>query len=756
MNELTQKKFKYQYKAYIFYALTYLLMVLLGNIGKNGEPYSFALYAALLIMGYNIPLLLIIFNLSFVTVFSLQTLICMGIMSACLALPFIIYRIAGKKPKGESFVFVAASLLYYLFNGPHHTLMQRGIISAVIMVFSFICIAALTAATKKLLKCRLKTDELICCAAFAAAACMGLLNLVGTDIYKAICLYTILLACFTIKNSGGMFIACNLAIPLAVSNMGFEYVGLFTVYAFVILCFCKYSRLLSICAALLAEVIAAYYFEIYGGYSYYSLIALAAACALFMLTPKKLTDLLEKKFVVYKERHLTRAAINRNRTMLSNKLYEISNVFKELESVFDNVKSALISEDTALKCVMHEVESRVCPECENFSRCNREQVASGLFKLTRIGLAKGKVNVIDIPSDISSNCAKPNNMLYAINRMLTDYRNHIIEAKNNDMGRDMIARQAGGVGEILKGLALEAGKTLGFESKLENRFSQTLLNAGVVPSELLIYGDGDDLTVSLVCEPTVPPKLFSDILFDLTGKKMTVSEKSIIAENKCSYLLKSMPPMDAVFGVAMAAKKGSDKSGDTYSVIRISEHKFLVALSDGMGSGSGAEKLSNAAISLIEGFFKVGMPTDLVLSTVNMVLNFNREDNYACLDIAMIDLQSGETGIIKIGSPFGFIIRNDEIKILENDSLPIGILDRLTPNTSTEQLESGDLLLLLSDGISLAFGSSTDMFEYIKNCPSKNPQSLCDSILNEAVRLYGGTAEDDMTVLATRIFDKSA
>jgi stage II sporulation protein E len=736
--------------------MAYLLMVLLNNVGKNNEPYSLALFAALLILNYNIPLLLIIYNLSFISVLNVELALTMGITSMALVIPFIIYRILKRKPKTESIFFIALSLLYYLLKSQDGDLIKRAIVSAIIVAFSFISLIAIYASSKKLFKCRLKADELICCAAFIAALSMGFLNLFGLDVYKAVSLYLILIFCFIIKNGNGIFLACNLALPLAIVNVSFEYIGLYTLFAFVILCFSKYSKILSALSALLIEVTAAYYFQLYGNYSYYSLIAMVISALAFLLTPTSFLNFLEKKTEIYKERHLPKVAINRNRTLLSNKLYEIANVFKELEGVFDNIKSSLIGENTALKCVITEIDKNICSSCENYEHCNREQVANGLYKLTKVGMSKGKVNLIDIPSDISSNCVKPNNVLYAINRMLIDYRNHLIEAKNNDSGREMIARQAGGIGEILKGLALESSQNLNFESRLEKRISETLLTAGIIPSEILIYGDSDDFSVNLILPPSVPSKLVSEIVSDITNKTMTISEKTVINDNKCSFMLKTSPPMDAVFGVSMVAKQGSERSGDTYSVLRISEQKFMVALSDGMGTGESAERLSSAAISLIEGFFKVGMPTDLVLSTVNRVLNFNQEESYACLDIALIDLTSGETGIIKIGSPFGFIIRNEEIKILENDSLPIGILDQLKPNTKKEQLLAGDLLLLISDGISLAFGSSTDMFEFLKNCPSKNPQVLCDSVLKEAIRLYGGIAQDDMTVLATRVFEKTA
>ena len=64
-------------------------------------------------------------------------------------------------------------------------------------------------------------------------------------------------------------------------------------------------------------------------------------------------------------------------------------------------------------------------------------------------------------------------------------------------------------------------------------------------------------------------------------------------------------------------------------MIRIDERKFMVALSDGMGSGEYAKKVSETAISLLESFYRAKMPSDLVLSTVNKLLSFSKEETFA-------------------------------------------------------------------------------------------------------------------------------
>jgi stage II sporulation protein E len=203
-------------------------------------------------------------------------------------------------------------------------------------------------------------------------------------------------------------------------------------------------------------------------------------------------------------------------------------------------------------------------------------------------------------------------------------------------------------------------------------------------------------------------------------------------------------------------KAGETAGGDTHSVIKIDERKFMIALSDGMGSGEYARRVSESTISLLESFYRAKMPSSLVLSTINKLLSFSREETFACVDIAIVDLDNGKADIVKIGSPAGFIFSENNLKILEGSSLPLGILDSLHPDTTSYSLRENDVLLFLSDGITSAFGSSADLYEALKTLPSANPQKLADSLLEKALALYGGKAKDDMTAVAVRLFKGAA
>ena len=167
----------------------------------------------------------------------------------------------------------------------------------------------------------------------------------------------------------------------------------------------------------------------------------------------------------------------------------------------------------------------------------------------------------------------------------------------------MIASQALGVSEILRGLALETGSQLKYQSRLERTLCSNLFKGGFMVSELLIYGEDERLTVNLITvmkEFSLPN--MQKIISKSLGVDMIISEKTEISENKCFLSFRRATEYDAVYGISHAVKDGSSISGDTHAVSRVEGDRLLIALSDGMGSGKDAENVSSTALSLIESF----------------------------------------------------------------------------------------------------------------------------------------------------------
>ncbi len=752
---------KIDYFSVLKYFSVFSLFLIFAKLEKPVLPYSVAVYVSSVALGGNLIITPLLFLTSFL-VLGEPGLLATATLPILIFTPLIlIYKKYNVKLRYEVLAFSVLSMLTYIFlgNTSYHTELQKRILVSILTVLlTFIILIAGNAVIKKGLKFKLGRDELTALALVVALTGLGVSNLFSPYVWKAISVFVILVVAFIYRAGASLLFSAVLGVSMAIYYSNVSFVAVYLILAISVESLISFSRYAGAVAIIVADYLVQVVFGVYGVYGLYDFIFPLIGGTVFCVIPLKLLKSLKDKLYAFREKQLARRSINRNRTMTSNRLYELAGVFTEMANSFSAFKKKSMNEQKAKDNIRKEITVSVCVCCENSPACKARKQPSkrDLEKLIDIGFAKGKLSLIDFPRDLASACVKPNNLLFATNKMLSEYRAFLIENMNIESGRALIAEEAQGVAEILRGLALETGSLLKYQSRLERTLGENLFKSGFLVSEILIYGEGDLITVSLI----VTMSEFSifklqDVISKTLNVELSLCEKSNITEDKCYLSFRKSAEYDAAIGVASAIKDGSDKSGDTHSVVRLKEDKFLVAISDGMGSGSEAENLSSASLSLIESFYKAGLPNELILNTVNRLLAINTDDSFTALDVSVIDLKSCYADFIKYGSPYGFIIGEDGIKIIEGNSLPLGILEELKPAVCRTPLNDGDMILFVSDGISDAFGSSGDVIDFLRTLPAKNPQTLTDEILSCAINKNDGKKSDDMTALAVRIFKKN-
>ena len=215
--------------------------------------------------------------------------------------------------------------------------------------------------------------------------------------------------------------------------------------------------------------------------------------------------------------------------------------------------------------------------------------------------------------------------------------------------------------------------------------------------------------------------------------------------------LKSAPMFDCVFGLACQPKSGGSVSGDSHSIERLDGDKFMFAICDGMGSGDKAGEKSQTAVGLVENFYKAGFDNEIILSSVNKLLNLERDDMFSTIDICTVDLKNGIADFVKMGASSSYIRGQDSCKIIECGALPVGILQDAKAMTKKVVLNEKDMIVICSDGINDTFGSDSEMKDFLLTIKTSNPQEFADEILKQALANNNGYAVDDMTVLVVKI-----
>ena len=743
------------------YSLLLLFFLSFNLLESQVLPYSLAVLVSALSLGASIISAPLLFIASFLILGQVGLLGQAAISAVILSVLAAIYLKLEIKVKLETPLYTLIAVLPFIFLGNTDIqidLTKRVLTAILTVILTLITTVAGKAIKEKGLKFKLGFEEIAAITVGVACFGLGISHLISPLFFKGLSVLIILLSCYVYRTGIATVVSCILGIGLSLYYRNVNYVAIFLVWSVFAQSFNNLSRYVSAISIIVCDYILQIIFNVYNGYFLADFLSVLCPVVIFVLIPTKFLKGLKERLYTFRERQLVRQTINRNRLILSGKLYDLSGVFAEMANAFNVFKHKQITEDKAKMIMEKQIVNTVCKDCENLIKCKRAEkfVSDGIIKMIDIGFAKGKLSLIDMPKELTAHCTHPNNVLYGLNKLLADYRSGLIERANLDSGRTLIADEALGVAEILRSLALESGTTLKYHSRLERALSDSLFKNGFSITELLVFGEEDRLSVSLITVMKEFSELkLASVISEVLGVNMEVYEKTLITEEKCYLSFRKATEYEAVFGIAKMTKDGSEKSGDTHSVTRLTGNKFLVALSDGMGSGEDAENLSSVSLSLIESFYKAGMPDKLILNTVNKLLSINTEDSFTALDVTVIDLNSCSADFIKYGSPYGFILNDNGIKIVEGNSLPLGILDDLKPSVANTKLEGGDMILLLTDGVSDAFGSSGEIIDFLRTVPAKNPQTLADEILDYAVKLNGGEKRDDMTALAVRVFKRA-
>lgn len=249
-----------------------------------------------------------------------------------------------------------------------------------------------------------------------------------------------------------------------------------------------------------------------------------------------------------------------------------------------------------------------------------------------------------------------------------------------------------------------------------------------------------------------------DIISKSLGTKMALQRETVDDESEEYFQIYSSEDKYVLqVGSAKMAKDGSNVSGDCSLQIKLIDGKYLLAISDGMGSGEKARECSKITLKLMKQIMASGFDNEETVKILNAKMNLvNKPDMYSTLDASVLDLYTGKIEIIKNGASNTYIKSKKTINKIESKNLPIGIVENIELQRETISVNDGDILVMCSDGVlDTKDPSNSEWLEkFLKNISTNNVQKIADLILAEAIDNNFGVAQDDMTVIVSKIVGK--
>ncbi|MBO5260439.1 MAG: SpoIIE family protein phosphatase [Agathobacter sp.] len=331
--------------------------------------------------------------------------------------------------------------------------------------------------------------------------------------------------------------------------------------------------------------------------------------------------------------------------------------------------------------------------------------------------------------------------------------------------RQVIARQLDAVVELMGEWTREEKSLDKQESRLLAKVAVELQEKGVVPQVIHLYEDDQGRRyfkayLSSKWGGGIPSRNCLKAFEKVTGKSLRLDKeaRAMVSQEGAGLIIYEDVRYFTLPGIATRKKDTSPENGDNFVFFDMDCGHHYVALSDGMGSGKQASQESELVVELLEKLMRAGFRKEVAIQMMNsaMVLQ-SRQESYSTLDLADLDLYTGEVTLTKVGAACSFIKRGEDIEVLSAGSLPAGAVPGEKPGEISSALKHGDFLVMITDGV-LEYLHVKEPVQVLSDMIAKintdNAGALAKNILDSVLLHTGGYAQDDMTVLVTGIWEK--
>lgn len=473
-------------------------------------------------------------------------------------------------------------------------------------------------------------------------------------------------------------------------------------------------------------------------------------------------------------------ALNKSKEMAQS-LNNVSEAIQEMATTYRTSKEDVIEENTSReenkKIFISELLNNLEPYKENMLYEDISDVDGKIIdEIFNILLDKQEIDTQDLlktfaqcnsyivgfdDNDISkylqdniSQMVRTINLSYKVSKSNFIWQKKIEQNKNN------MKEQLNKVSKAIKNMAKDLEEDVKQEEQYKSEKSEILeliKQKQIEIQDISIKKDNRyiiEIYSNEILE-TAKIETIEKILTKIFKEEIVLNDEASIGK-KLSFL--SEDKYDMAIGTANATKSKSMTSGDSILSIRLKDGKYLVAISDGMGSGKEAKDSSMQALKLLENLLLSGFDKKTSLDLINTTLINQNTEIFATLDIAIVDLYMGNIEFIKSGACPTYIKNKKRVQIIKSNSLPAGIIEEAKIQTFDKDIEQGDIMVMCSDGIldsNIEYKNKELWIKYmLEDIETNNTQKISDLILNEAVDNNFGTAKDDMSIIVCKFMKK--
>ncbi|MCI9216457.1 SpoIIE family protein phosphatase [Lachnospiraceae bacterium 42-17] len=416
--------------------------------------------------------------------------------------------------------------------------------------------------------------------------------------------------------------------------------------------------------------------------------------------------------------------------------------------------------------MFRHVTEKVCEDCENREEClgeRRLQTYQMMYKILCTAQEYGAELNVELKRDLQRQCIKAPRFLRETLETFENAKQKLVWNNKLVENREGYASQLEKFAKTLRYTTRELDAGIFEDEHLEKKIKTYLRKSGVkmLSSVFYITPQGKyeiHLTIKASKGHVIPVKELAAEVGNLVGRTMMPEqgERPIVGDEYCTITCIEGARFHTLQGIAKIGKDCDKISGDTFLLTDLPGGRKGVALSDGMGSGQEAFQESTMVVELLEELLNAGFPVKTAVQLMNTALVIGREEvRFSTIDVSLFDLYSGSCEFVKAGAATTYIKREEEIEKLHSVTLPIGVIQDIEIDTQARKLESGDFVIMVTDGVLDALPSGEQdrlMIGFLEEADMQNPKEMAHYILEKVLEYSNEAPVDDMTVLVVGIW----
>lgn len=223
-------------------------------------------------------------------------------------------------------------------------------------------------------------------------------------------------------------------------------------------------------------------------------------------------------------------------------------------------------------------------------------------------------------------------------------------------------------------------------------------------------------------------------------------------------MLPQAPPQHSDLDVAFEMRPATEVGGDYYDYNITEDGQLTIAIGDATGHGMNA----GLVVSAVKSLFKTSTPEAGNLETLERISQGIKSMNLKRLYMAMtlVTLNQNRLELAGAGMPPALIYRADEALVEEIllEGMPLGGFIGAEREETSFELQSGDTVLLMSDGLPEMLNPENEMLDYPKTkelfeeVADQPPEAIIDHLFKAGTSWADGEPQaDDVTLVVIKV-----